>query len=216
MNMYYKGNIVSGPPGPQGAQGEPGPAAWEAYSTEETRIGTWVDGKPIYRLVAQFAMPSSDIGLAAFHVNIQRDTLIRCDIFALYNGDMYVLPNSLSEVRVGANDIYVYNGGTVVLSGTNVLCILEYTKTTDSASVAISADQPIANAAEIDAPVTICEYTKTADQATISLEPTQSKTLLPSIGMMQAAPTIAIASVDSDITSCLQSVDISLSNTLKA
>lgn len=35
--IYYKGQPVSG-----GSSGE-------TYSTEETVIGTWIDGKPLYR-----------------------------------------------------------------------------------------------------------------------------------------------------------------------
>lgn len=36
---------------PGGGSGGGGPGAGEVYSTEETRIGTWIDGKPLYRKV---------------------------------------------------------------------------------------------------------------------------------------------------------------------
>lgn len=32
-----------------GCSGGGGGSAWEVYSTNETRIGTWIDGKPLYR-----------------------------------------------------------------------------------------------------------------------------------------------------------------------
>lgn len=42
-----------GPPGPQGEQGPPGESGGEIYSTEEVRIGTWIDGKPLYAKTVQ-------------------------------------------------------------------------------------------------------------------------------------------------------------------
>lgn len=35
-----------------------GESAGEVYSTEETRIGTWIDGKPLYRIVFSATTPS--------------------------------------------------------------------------------------------------------------------------------------------------------------
>lgn len=46
MKLAVNGKVVS-VPCPQGG-------SQEAYSTEETRIGTWVDGKPLYRKVCVF------------------------------------------------------------------------------------------------------------------------------------------------------------------
>lgn len=42
---------IKGPPGENGTGGMP--EALDKYSTEETRIGTWTNGKPIYRVVIQ-------------------------------------------------------------------------------------------------------------------------------------------------------------------
>lgn len=36
---------------PGGGSGGGGSGAEEVYSTEETRIGTWIDGKPLYRKI---------------------------------------------------------------------------------------------------------------------------------------------------------------------
>lgn len=43
----------AGPQGPVGPQGESG-LMEEVYSTAATRIGTWIDGKPLYRRVFQY------------------------------------------------------------------------------------------------------------------------------------------------------------------
>lgn len=40
------------------AQASFGGGAGEVYSTEETVIGTWIDGKPLYRRVHQVTTPS--------------------------------------------------------------------------------------------------------------------------------------------------------------
>lgn len=37
----------------------PEKASFTTYSTTETRVGTWIDGKPLYRKVVQFTSPSS-------------------------------------------------------------------------------------------------------------------------------------------------------------
>lgn len=39
-----------------------GGGAGDVYSTEETRIGTWIDGKPLYRRVYQITTPAEDTG----------------------------------------------------------------------------------------------------------------------------------------------------------
>lgn len=49
---------------PSGGSGDP--SAGEIYSTEETRIGTWIDGKPLYRKVAQFNAPTGESEMACF------------------------------------------------------------------------------------------------------------------------------------------------------
>ena len=50
---HYKGNPILGPQGPAGP-------SEEVYSTKEARIGTWIDGKPVYRKTMSF--PSVSLG----------------------------------------------------------------------------------------------------------------------------------------------------------
>lgn len=65
-HLYYDkaqsfdlGKVV-GPPGEKGDKGDDGKPGTTAdiYSTTETKIGTWIDGKPLYRKVLSFRTPS--------------------------------------------------------------------------------------------------------------------------------------------------------------
>lgn len=37
------------------------PEGGEVYSTEETRIGTWIDGKPLYKMAIPYRIATSDV-----------------------------------------------------------------------------------------------------------------------------------------------------------
>lgn len=126
--------------GPQGEQGAPGPAAWEVYSTEETRIGTWIDGKPLYRKCY------TDIHLPAYptsakvgemsgneHVVKMQGTIFRSEYCA-----SYPLPFSnnnsetISPLILYGKEIWMWNGSAWAV-GLPSIIICEYTKTTDEA-----------------------------------------------------------------------------------
>ena len=118
----------------------------DVYSTEETRIGTWVDGKPLYRRVCTATSPSSvkdanqyvmslgyDVGLVSVSgtiissagASVQLPSLggigTNCQIYA-----------GLPDVRVDG-EIYMGVHHTNYTSRP-ITFTLEYTKTIDQAT----------------------------------------------------------------------------------
>ena len=102
------------------------------YSSEETVIGTWIDGKPIYRKVIKYSSPT------LWNGEVQRpilpnntETILRGFVTGFRNNEpfrqSYAPIHILSEDTRSSNmvTIYLYWGIYV-----NNLCI-EYTKTTD-------------------------------------------------------------------------------------
>lgn len=120
----------------------------EVYSTEETRIGTWIDGKPLYRKVFTSRFPSSmnsgqsDVGKIS-----NAETIVSLYGFGP-DGDVenkYPLPSSGHD---GYIELYAYRypaayTGIFIYTKLNVSSlglqpfhvIVEYTKTTDQATV---------------------------------------------------------------------------------
>lgn len=122
----------------------------EVYSTEEIRIGTWIDGKPLYRKVLNNLVIPNDVSLtnsveiASYSANV--DTI--ADIYGIcvsHTGQINKAPYYLSEgnvlwigynlprhstpnsLRIQASNQY---------RGTTITIILEYTKTTDQPQTA--------------------------------------------------------------------------------
>ena len=111
--------------------------AKEVYSTEEQVVGTWIDGKPIYRKVIDFgALPNSTLKQVPHGIS-------DIDAIVSLNGVTFAKNKTATPIP------YVYtdsiNTVSLFLEGTNV-CIqtfgdktsyintyvtLEYTKTTD-------------------------------------------------------------------------------------
>lgn len=147
-----------GPPGPQGEQGPPGPAgtqgppgepgggsggsggpAEEIYSTEERRIGTWIDGKPLYRKVFLATVPTgtntwNPITEPLTELSIENVVhlygTIKSDGVLIYRA----VPELHSSLGIGnTNEIQLYNGTDTWFAGKQIIVVLEYTKTTDEA-----------------------------------------------------------------------------------
>lgn len=120
----------------------------DGYSLTETRIGTWIDGKPIYRMVVETTTPSvgnTDVELVSGLPLVE--SLIRFDSFfyasdgssapfaAVYNsgsqqtvrGIWYSPSGSVGTIRG-----QVYNKDSEL--NKPLVVILEYTKSTDTAS----------------------------------------------------------------------------------
>ena len=110
------------------------PEGGEVYSTLETRIGTWIDGKPIYRRVIEMTVPNgTGKWLPAGRVD-NVDKVIRLDTFVertdlTFSGSFgtdfyvgYLLKESSIGVYIGSNQAsYI---------GRPFYAIIEYTKPT--------------------------------------------------------------------------------------
>lgn len=111
----------------------------EIYSTEEARIGTWIDGKSIYRKVVDLGnLPnntSKDITLNIQNVN----EIVSIKALCSNENEVWVIPNAYStQYVIGlvarfSNNI-IKNLSIYASSDTSAFtgrAILEYTKTTD-------------------------------------------------------------------------------------
>ena len=109
----------------------------KCYSLYETRIGTWIDGKPLYRKVFEININSSNTSIETNISSINLDTLVNIYGSSKYGNykrnifNNYAYSGSLSEWS-GA---YI-NGNTLVFRNYNLdlekaYITLEYTKTTD-------------------------------------------------------------------------------------
>lgn len=105
------------------------------YSTEEKIVGTWIDGKPIYRkvIVSTFGLPSGGrktLTLSNFGVN-NVETPISSTMISSDGGYLGVRDvNILTSFKTTDLDIVITSSGYSLGSGEQKI-ILEYTKTTD-------------------------------------------------------------------------------------
>ena len=131
------GGVVTGDTLPIGSEvdydGASAPAGWEevddpnTYSTSETRIGTWINGKPIYRKVIEFTITGTT-QMTIPHGISDLGWVVKCDI-TMFNQYNYFMANSkdINDVSVSNTDIYF----TSAWPTGNAKAIIEYTKTTD-------------------------------------------------------------------------------------
>lgn len=140
MGIYKGGNLVMGGVSAVNEENMRKIAKEEdmiVYSTDEVVIGTWVDGKPLYRKV-----------MYANSVNIPTDSsaLIDATLTSSYvngiirmnggfrgeNGAFYTMPydtganNKFARIFINKDGLYVQNGAGISISAYNF--ILEYTK----------------------------------------------------------------------------------------
>ncbi len=127
----YVQNSVSGSAGGGGT---------DEYSTEETRIGTWIDGKPIYRRVWKANFPESSnktfkvSDTSAF--NLDTVVTIRGVLQSYTTGPVRApMPDYTAS---GATRVWVTINKELLISSVDsrtinqpCIVILEYTKTTD-------------------------------------------------------------------------------------
>ena len=104
------------------------------YSTDETIIGTWIDGKPLYRLVVQANITNSSCSITMSN-NI-KDVVKMSGIFKQSIGNTVPLPQYTSNTNyefmyhdVSSNTLVIKTGSG--FSTGQAIVFVEYTKTTD-------------------------------------------------------------------------------------
>lgn len=125
----------------------------EVYSTEETRIGTWIDGKPLYRKTYQAKLGTSAISTTP----------------TIPFGNEIVVHNAIAQVKLDS-----YDGGRNAINATAILPYLS--SSTDWASALYFCDNSAHGHARgiyvlyssihlsATSPLTVTiEYTKTTD-----------------------------------------------------
>lgn len=133
-----------------GSSGGSSGSAWEVYSTEETRIGTWIDGKPLYRKVIA-AETGDKIAGSTEETNPLHDvstlnieTLCSMEMTALtYGGQTWITPPAtVNFSRDYSMTAFIDNGilkerHTIAqYNNCPIYITITYTKTTDKGGTA--------------------------------------------------------------------------------
>jgi hypothetical protein len=125
--------------------GQTVPAGWQevddpnVYSTTETRIGTWIDGKPLYRKVINAGTPSiSSGGTISIAHNISNIGILKsveATLVANNYTNQYPIPYISGSRNTSISNVTTTNviiqSTSESWSGHTLYIILEYTKTTD-------------------------------------------------------------------------------------
>lgn len=106
MSFRYKGREI-----PTG-----GPSG-EAYSTEETRIGTWIDGKPIYKRVFSLDVPQCIGETEILALDFSIDTLIRQSAIVKSNGALAFRSLAMTTTGGSTGVDSVSGNGYVLITG---------------------------------------------------------------------------------------------------
>lgn len=116
--------------------GSNGSSTGEVYSTEETRIGTWIDGKPLYRRVLQFQSPGNSNTPVVVYSDFTIANYTPVHLYGIIFATNSTLPlNCAITESVG---LYVHNSNGIMMNikhatyqSKPVTLIAEYTKTTE-------------------------------------------------------------------------------------
>lgn len=125
MSIYKGNNLISEGVAPKK----------EIYTTEETVIGTWIDGKPIYRRV--FTGDFGTIGTSFINLTSKISTINKTNINmilnvwakGIYQGNIYQYSSGFKYESRNDNNYYIQMLGSDVQNVDTI--IIEYTKTTD-------------------------------------------------------------------------------------
>ena len=111
----------------------------EQYSTSEIKIGTWIDGKPLYRKVFNYNNPTADSILG--NSGITPANVAKIDALGTQAnnnvGGRIPLGYRGFGVQINANGEFYYTNPNYTFS--NLSITVEYTKTTDTATRSLNA-----------------------------------------------------------------------------
>lgn len=115
----------------------PNKASFTTYSTTETVVGTWTDGKPIYRktLTLNFSsVPAAGLtwnhDISNFSEMVGSDTVFNLGWDRTFYGDSAYLARNGMALRVGATQVILDTNAASNWKGT-IYYTIYYTKTTD-------------------------------------------------------------------------------------
>lgn len=105
----------------------------DVYSTEETRIGMWTDGKPLYRKTIDTTIGNA---AAVWSLILGTDTMAIETVIHAYGyvkaadgSGAICIPNADSYCKLANGGLYFTASANQ--SNTNLVLTIEYTKTTD-------------------------------------------------------------------------------------
>ena len=117
----------------------------EEYSTNEIKIGKWIDNKPLYRKViettnaqcsTQGTLAEKSVNVSSLNIDKLIDLRLRLELSGNFSGNDYIFggneptTNTRAYYNINGKSVVIRNGNTGYNSG-SVTLILEYTKTTD-------------------------------------------------------------------------------------
>lgn len=135
-----------GPAGPQGPKGADGQML-QTYSTSETKIGTWIDGRSIYRRVFQGTMPSKTgyFTAASIGKNLRIVNMYGFTKHSTMNEVWYQFPGSMviskdnvlgySATYIGSEEIIQGNLQAENVFGQPYYLTVEYIKLSEPATI---------------------------------------------------------------------------------
>ena len=103
------------------------------YSTDETIIGRWIDGKPIYRKVIQ--KPTTGMDISSLNI----ETPIKMETCMFLDGGAYIIK---SGPEAGEARFCFIQNNTLQVTPGSIYAVLEYTKTTDDATTLPAGSHP--------------------------------------------------------------------------
>lgn len=105
------------------------------YSTEEQRVGTWIDGKPIYRKVLQTTLNGTykegDYTYTWFTFDSSSSMVVNIRIYIFDNNKTYFNDNPAINYLIENNKTLRVGIKSSIPANSSMTIIVEYTKTTD-------------------------------------------------------------------------------------
>ncbi len=138
MSIRYKDQVIANVSSGSGGTSE----TLDKYSTEETRIGTWINGKPVYRLVIQTITGANGKENVLYTFSDTVETLVNL-YGSIYQADAGDIPiNGPATINGNFSMFYLSIDKTKLMeqhplssrSDLSVNIVVEYTKKSDSGS----------------------------------------------------------------------------------
>lgn len=112
----------------------------DIYSTEEQVVGRWIDGKPLYRKSAQFITPSTAICRVDSAISEDIEEVISYfGIVSAKNETKYTFPSPYIVLEHTSTAGWFLNVLDADQRNSPITLTMEYTKTTDQATIGLPA-----------------------------------------------------------------------------